>query len=108
MRLRILSFSFFILCSLVVALGQTTADSLAIVQADWRVTLLQEGIVYKQAEIPHLYHVPQHIAILEIDPHLYRFDVVMNAPKAKTSKAAKSTGAVAAINGSFYNVAMAF
>lgn len=104
MRLRIFSFLFFLSSGIFIALGQTSADSLAIVQANWRVTLLQEGIVYKQAKISRLYDVSQDIAILEIDPNLYRFDVVMGKPKTKTSRMAKSTGAVAAINGTFYNV----
>lgn len=86
------------------ATGQNVSDSLAIVSADWTVVPLQKGIVYKKAEIPLLYSAPQNITILEIDPDIYRCDVVVSSPKKETSVMARESKAVAAINGSFFNV----
>lgn len=85
-------------------LGQTPADSLTIVQAGWNTFPVEKGIVCRQAEFPMLYGVPQHITLLEVDPEQYCFNVVVSFPQAETSVAAKSTDAVAAINGSFFDI----
>ncbi|NDW13336.1 phosphodiester glycosidase family protein [Bacteroides sp. 214] len=84
--------------------AQTAEDSLIIVGTQWKVTELDRGLVVRQAEIPVLYQVPQNISIIEIDPKRYAFNVVVNSPKAKTSEAGKSTNAIAAINGSYFDV----
>lgn len=92
------------LCNAFVALAQTAADSLVIVTANWNTTSMGKGILLREAEFTSLYGVPQHIAILEIKPEQHRFDILVHSPKEETSSAARRSGAVAAINGSYFNI----
>lgn len=94
----------FLFCGIFTATAQTAADSLALVSADWQVTGLQKGIVCRKASLPSLYGVPQRISILEITPKHYKFDILIHQSKEETSKAAYRSGAVAAINGSYFNM----
>ncbi|MCD8080177.1 MAG: phosphodiester glycosidase family protein [Bacteroides sp.] len=93
-----------ILCVSTLLSAQTVADSLTIVHTLWKVSTLREGMVCRQAEIPSLYGVPQHITFLEIDPSGYKLGIEPSFPKAETSVTARNCGAVAAINGSYFNV----
>ncbi|EKU91553.1 phosphodiester glycosidase family protein [Bacteroides oleiciplenus] len=93
-----------ILCNVFIALAQTATDSLAIITADWNITSMGKGIFLREAEFTSLYGVPQHIAILQIKPEQHRFDILIHSPKEETSIAAYRSGAVAAINGSYFNV----
>ena len=104
MKRKVLLFLVALFSTMQVVFSQTPADSITIVNTEWKVTSLQKGVVCKQAEIPLLYNVPQNISILEIDPKMYKFDVAISFPKAETSVAAESTNAIAAINGSYFNV----
>lgn len=91
-------------CNVFVVWAQAAADSLALVTANWNVTPMGKGILYREAEFTSLYGVPQHIAILEIKPEQHRFDILIHSPKEETSVVARRSGAVAAINGSYFNV----
>lgn len=91
-------------CSLFTVLAQTASDSLALVSADWQVKTLQKGIVYRKAVFTSLYGVPQEVSIFEVSPKHNNFDVLVHNPKAKTSMAAPLAGAVAAINGSYFDM----
>ena len=105
MVLRKQTFLVFLFLSIVIPLhAQTMADSLAITSAKWITTTMKKGIICREAEIPFLYGVPQHITLLEITPHKHKFDVLIHSPKQITSTAARQSGAVAAINGSYFNV----
>ncbi|MDR0989664.1 MAG: phosphodiester glycosidase family protein [Prevotellaceae bacterium] len=84
--------------------AQTTADSLAIARARWEITQPQPGIRCLSASFDTLYGVPQHVTILEINPHRYRFGLLVHTPKETTSQAARQAGAAAAINGSYFNM----
>ena len=44
------------------------------------------------------------VSIFEISPKHYRFDVLVHNPKEETSVAARHAGAVAAINGSYFDM----
>lgn len=103
MKIR-LFLCFFFLCSALELVAQTSADSLIIVNTQWTITSVREGIVCKEAEIPMLYGVPQHITILEIAPQKYSFDILIHTPQAETSVAARASQAIAAINGSYFNM----
>ena len=48
--------------------------------------------------------VRRHVAILEIKPEQHRFDILIHSPKEETSSAARRSGAVAAINGSYFDI----
>lgn len=85
-------------------IAQTTADSLALVSADWQMTLLQKNILCRKAAFTFLYGVPQEVSILEIAPKHYNLDILIHQPVEATSTAARSSGAVVALNGSYFNM----
>ena len=94
----------FLCCSILAVTAQTAADSLALVAADWQVTPLEKGILYRKAVFASLYGVPQEVSIIEISPKRHRFDVLIHNPKEETSTVARRSGAVAAINGSYFDM----
>ncbi len=96
-----------LVCIALIAAAQTPADSLTIVQAPWNTTVLQKGLTGKAYNFTSLYGVPLSIALLEVAPD-YKLDVLIHAPMATTSASARASGAVAAINGSFFNMKEGF
>lgn len=99
-----ISLLFLLFCATLVATAQTAADSLKLVSAHWQVKPLQKGIVFKKAVFESLYGVPQEISIFEISSKDHHLDVLVHNPKEKTSIAASRSGALAAINGSYFNM----
>lgn len=92
-------------CSIEMVKGQTVADSLAIVSACWKIENFQKGIVYKYASIPQLYQGPQSISLIEIDPGAgLKVGVTVSDKMRETSKMASEQGAIAAINGSYFDM----
>lgn len=69
-----------------------------------KMTIVAEGLVYYHHHYPSLFGGPQDISILEINPKKYRFNVLNHKSLKRTSEAALEAGAVAAINGTFYNM----
>lgn len=104
MRKRFFLLLFVLSSVLTAAVAQTTADSLALVSADWQVTPLQKGIFCRQATFASLYGVPQEISIFEISPKNHHLDILIHNPKEETSVAARRSGAIAAINGSYFDM----
>lgn len=94
----------FLLNLVLVLHAQTATDSLAVISANWKTTLMKKGIVCHEADFQLLYGVPQHVTILEFAPKKYKFNVLVHSPKEITSVAASHSGAIAAINGSYFNV----
>ena len=92
----------FIVCCAWTATAQTVADSLALVAAHWQVTSLKKGVLCRKAFFNSLYGVPQEVSILEITPKYYNLDVLIHQPKEETSVAAHRSGAIAAVNGSYF------
>ncbi len=100
-------FTFFILLVFLVGVGgaQTKVDSIAIVTAPWQVVETQKGIVHKQVVIPSLYQGVQSINIIEIDPATQKkVGVAVNEKMDKISYSAPNYRAIAAINGSYFNM----
>ena len=92
-------------CSIEMVKGQTVADSLAIVSACWKIENPQKGIVYKYASIPQLYQGPQSISLIEIDPVAgLKVGVAVSDKMKETSKIASECNAIAAINGSYFDM----
>ncbi len=102
MKSKILIFVFGV-CIAAGLAAQTPADSIVIVQTPWEISNLNKGIVCKEYSFASLYGVPLHVAMLEVGPG-YKFDVLINAPMEATSVSARASGALAAINGSFFNM----
>jgi exopolysaccharide biosynthesis protein len=95
-----------LLCSLTESLfAQTEADSIAIVSAQWETAVGQYGILHKRAVIPSLYKGPQHINLVEIPKgKKLHFDIGVSKQMTPMSKLGKKFQALAAINGSVYNM----
>lgn len=92
-------------CSLGIVKGQTVSDSLAIVSAQWKIESLQKGIIHKYVSIPQLYQVPQSISLIEIDPGAgLKVGVTVSDKMRETSRMASEQGAIAAINGSYFDM----
>lgn len=82
-------------------------DSVAFISGHWVQEAVGEGVVLKQCHFENkdLFGANQFVSILEISPEL-RIDVV-NAPRetlVKTTSLASEYNAVAAVNGSFFNM----
>lgn len=92
-------------CSLGIVKGQTVSDSLAIVSAQWKIESPQKGIIHKYVSIPQLYQVPQSISLIEIDPGAgLKVGVTVSDKMRETSRMASEQGAIAAINGSYFDM----
>ena len=104
MNRRIIAF-IALLCSLSLSLsGQTVEDSTAIVTARWETTVTSDNIVHKRALIPHLYKGKQSINLVEIPSGgKCRYGIAVSSMKP-ISLLAQENQALAAINGSFYNM----
>ena len=94
------------LCFLSIGLqAQTSADSLTIVSTQWKTSVASDGIVHKQAQIPSLYQGPQHINLIEIPSNRkLHFGIGVDESMVRISQLAPEHQALAAINGSFYNM----
>ena len=103
MRLHFLS-SLFFMCAVGLH-AQTAEDSVAIVNAAWQTQVTQDGIVHKRAQIKTLYQGCQHINLVEIPKkRKFRFDIGSPGGMKPTSGIAKDNKALAALNGSYYNM----
>ena len=73
---------------------------------DWQHEAVAEGITLHRASFEgNLFGANQYLCVLEVAPGV-RFDIVPSAEKKleKTSEIAEQAGAVAAVNGSFFNM----
>ena len=87
------------------AQAQTAADSLAIVTAKWNTYSPQKGVVHKSLRIDNLYNGAQSINLVEIARSAkLRLAVAHDNNMRRTSDMAKEHNAVAAINGTYYNM----
>ncbi len=104
MKHRIL-FLVICLCAISVSLmGQTAEDSIAVVTAKWETNVSPNGIVHKRASFENLYKGNQHVNIVEVpNGKKYRYDIAVSEMKPISQFAAENE-ALAAINGSFYNM----
>lgn len=94
-----------LLATFTLSLAVAQNDSLRIVRADWRESATAVGITLKQAQIKELFGSTQSISLVEIAPSAKRrVGIAGNAGMIKTSEQATTHGAVAAINGSFYDM----
>lgn len=85
--------------------AQTAEDSLTIMNIQWETTKTSEGIIHKRAHVEDLYEGCQHINLIEI-PRKRKFHFGIGSPgnMKPTSIIAKQNNALAAINGSYYNM----
>ncbi|MBR5139196.1 MAG: phosphodiester glycosidase family protein [Alistipes sp.] len=94
----------FILCA-TLAFADGKQDSLLIIKADWSTKTTAEGLTHKQAQIKGLFNSVQSINLIEIPRSAKRkIGVAGNQGMKKTSQQASEKGALAAINGTYYNM----
>lgn len=87
------------------AQAQIAADSIAVVTAKWETSSPQKGVTHKRAHIKNLYKGTQSINLIEISPSAkLRLAVAHDNSMRRTSTMAKKHNAVAAINGTFYDM----
>ncbi len=81
------------------------ADSIAFVNAVWDVTDLGKGAEAMYAQIP-MFHSTQSICVVKYPAKKFRTEILHRPGKqaGKTSEIAKETGAVFALNGSYFHV----
>lgn len=84
--------------------AQTKADSVTVADAKWETSELQKGMKYFHLQFENLYGGPQNICMIEIAPRSYKFGFKDNGGMVKTSVKAAEAGAVAAINGTFFDM----
>lgn len=99
--------SFFAVISLFICYAmsaQTTADSVAIVNMRWVTDTVAPGVVLKIGSFGELYGAPQNVVCIEVDPKQHRLGIGVNSPVDYTNTSAKKTGALAAVNGSFFDM----
>ncbi len=89
----------------IAAVGADKRDSLLIVKADWKVTTTEQGLILKQAQIRGLFNSVQSISFIEIPRHTkLKVGIAGNEGMKRTSQQATEKGAIAAINGTYYNM----
>lgn len=89
------------------ALADAPTDSQRIQQALWYTQKVSEGVVLKRAQFSNLFGAAQNVSFLEIDLKNKKYRVGVAADPAKrilTSDFAKAQNALAAINGTFFNM----
>ncbi len=103
---RKLAFLFLLFVVLKLA-AQTPADSTTIAQAPWKTSVLGQGLVSREHSFTSLYGVDLHVAMIEVHPP-YKIDIRVNVPMETTSVSARAAKAVAALNGSFFDMQKGF
>ena len=92
------------------AFAQKASDSLIFVNANWQVKKLDKGITLKQFHFTgdnKIFDSHQYISIIEIDSKKAKGRFALANDEGKitpTSKFAKDSGAIVAMNGTFYNM----
>ena len=93
-----------ILCT-TLAFADGKQDSILIVKADWATKTTAEGLTHKQAQIKGLFNSVQSINLIEIPRSAKRkIGIAGNEGMKKTSQQATEKEALAAINGTYYNM----
>ncbi len=83
--------------------AQTAADSLAIVHAQWQTREVAPGITGKTCSFANLYGGAQYVSLVEVSGR-YTAGIGVSEEMKPLSQLAGSRQAVAAINGSFYDM----
>lgn len=82
-------------------------DSLALVRATWKTDTLSPGLLLKTATLPSLFGAPQCIALLEMAPDApCRLAFSYEPRRTPTSVQARRHKALAAVNGSFFDMGL--
>lgn len=92
------------LVSLTGVSAQTSADTKVLDDLEWETDTTADGLIHKRALVPDLYGGPQHINLVEIPKGAkLEYGIAVSEMK-KTSVISEEHGALASINGSYYNM----
>jgi len=89
------------------AIADVTTDTQVIKSAHWETHKIARGIILKQALFPKLFGESQSVNLLEVDLNRNKIKISIAADPAQrilTSTFAKENSAVAAINGTFFDM----
>ena len=86
------------------AVAQSAADSVLVNSVEWITDSVARGVVLKTYHFDDLYGEPQNVALFEVCPSVRKIGIGVNAPVETTDVAGKALGAVAAVNGSFFDM----
>lgn len=98
---------FVFLCAIPSAIADGASDVQIIKNAKWDTHKIAQGIILKQALFPSLFGAAQSVSVLEVDLDRKKIQINIAAdPKKriKTSTFAKEKDAIAALNGTFFDV----
>ncbi len=84
--------------------GISNLDSLWIVRADWHEVKLDKGLIYCHASFKNLYGGPQQVYVFKINPRKHPLQVMVHEGRELVSEKAAAGGAVAAINGTYFDM----
>lgn len=100
---RILFTAILILSSL--AIHAEKADSLAFINADWKITQLDKGALAMYAQVP-MFNSSQSICVVKYPAKKFNTEILHRPGKTagKPSEIAKEVGAVFALNGGYFHV----
>lgn len=96
----------FLLLAPVFLFAQSAADSLMILEANWKETSVRPGLIWKKAHFEGLFQSNQEVNYLEIDlgqPGLSVAYTGVPTGFRRTSEFVQEAGAVAGINATFFN-----
>jgi exopolysaccharide biosynthesis protein len=83
----------------------TVADELA--DAEWATNRVAEGVTWRHTQVGKLFGLPQSLNVVEVDLTVRNIEIdVVSADsgRVRTSALARQAGAVAAVNGSFFDI----
>lgn len=103
MRIRF-AYLFLLMAVSMPSLAQTTADSLALTNARWEQRSVKKGIHAMHCEFPMLYGGAQDVYMIEVARKSHHFEVLDHKGRVLTSTKANSRGALAAINGTYFDM----
>lgn len=88
-----------------VSLVGQTSDSTMLVNAVWQTDTIANGVVFKQTALKDYFSSNQYISCIEVAPNsAAKLAFAYNKDLDYTSQMAKKQGAIAAINGSFFDM----
>ena len=98
-------FSLCLILYTTLAFADGKQDSILIIKADWATKTTAEGLTHKQAQIKGLFNSVQSITLIEIPRSAKRkIGIAGNEGMKQTSLQATEKEALAAINGTYYNM----
>ena len=96
--------SFLLLTGTTFTYAQTPADSVTLVKAKWEKRKVTNGVTAMWTKLANLYSGPQEIYIIEVNNRQHPLEALPHNKRELTSEKASQAGAVAAINGTYFDI----